>query len=112
MSDLLTFLRTAGHPAALTVLARCLPDGLRRLSGRRLGLSTARTADGPIVLTLFASARTLFPPAPDAPAGLAPALDRVRDLPVRRALVAIGLDAARDEPAFSVGLVRGRPPSR
>ncbi|KUN58334.1 hypothetical protein AQJ46_43245 [Streptomyces canus] len=102
----------AGHPAAPAVLEDSLPDRLRRLSGRRLGLSMAWTVDSPIILTLFASARTLFPLTPDALAGLAPALDRVRDLHVRRALVAIGLDPARDDPSISVGLLPGQPPSQ
>ncbi|MCT9010791.1 hypothetical protein [Streptomyces rhizosphaerihabitans] len=107
--DLLTFLYAAGHPAALAVLDAGLPDGLRRLSGRRLGLSMAWTADSPITLTLFVSARTLFPMAPDALAELAPALKRVRRLDVRSALVAIGLDPARDELSVSVGLVPAGP---
>ncbi|KUN52661.1 hypothetical protein AQJ46_50735 [Streptomyces canus] len=110
--DLLAFLHTAGHPSALRVLDTGLPDGLRRLTGRRLGLSMAWTTGSSITLALFASARTLFPAAPDALLALAPVLERVRELHVRLALVTIGLDPACDTPSISVGLVPApsRPP--
>ncbi len=103
--DLVTFLHTAGHPSALRVLDDGLPDGLRRLAGRRLGLSMAWTTGSPITVALFASARTLFPTAPDTLTTMAPVLERVRDLHVRRVLVAIGLDPGHDRPSVSVGLV-------
>lgn len=116
--DLLPFLHTVGHPEALAVLNRHLPDGIRRLAGRRLGLSAAWSEgedDGDtIALALFASARTLFPVSPTSGSGVhdplascVPTLHGVDGAQpgVRRGLVAMGLEPGRDELYISVGLV-------
>jgi hypothetical protein len=113
--DLLPFLHTVGCSVAPAVLDRRLPDGTRRLAGRRLGLSAAwRDGDDAetIALTLFASARTLFPTSAasgslDVLAAWVPALHGVDGaLPgVRRGLVGMGLEPGQDELRISVGLV-------
>lgn len=72
--DLLPFLRATGHTGLLDVLRASLPDGLRRLSGRRLGLSISWKADGSTEPTLIVSARTLFPGHPAGLLQLAPQL--------------------------------------
>ncbi|MFM9443883.1 hypothetical protein [Streptomyces acidiscabies] len=74
LDDLLPFLRATGHAEAPRALEEGLPDGLRRLSGRRLALSVAWTADGPLELALFVTARTLFPGHPQGLLELAPCL--------------------------------------
>ncbi|MFF3940456.1 hypothetical protein [Streptomyces phaeofaciens] len=72
--DLLPFLRATGHSGLLDVLRANLPDGLRRLSGRRLGLSISWKADESTEPTLIVSARTLFPGHPAGLLQLAPQL--------------------------------------
>lgn len=88
---LLPFLRATGHAEAPRGLEEGLPDGLRRLSGRRLGLSIAWAADGPVELALFVSARTLFPGHPRGLLGLTPYLT---GLSARPCLVTLVLDPA------------------
>ncbi|MEI5098282.1 hypothetical protein RB200_05985 [Streptomyces sp. PmtG] len=91
LNDLLPFLRATGHPMAPRGLEEGLPDGVRRLSGRRLGLSIAWAADGPLELALFVTARTLFPGHPQGLLELAPYLT---DLSARPCLVTLVLDPA------------------
>ncbi|MEX5710281.1 hypothetical protein AB1484_18720 [Parafrankia sp. FMc6] len=109
--DLVPFLHALGSPGALAGAAGGLPDGLRRLAGRRLGLSVAWSGGEVTSLTFFVSARSLFPAAPGALRALVPDLGRVRDDRVRRALVGLTPTTAREgsgergEPAVCVGLV-------
>ncbi|MFI8930567.1 hypothetical protein ACIG3E_23160 [Streptomyces sp. NPDC053474] len=91
LDDLLPFLRSTGHLKAPRGLEEGLPDGVRRLSGRRLGLSIAWAADGPLELALFVTARTLFPGHPRGLLGLAPYLT---GLSARPCLVTLVLDPA------------------
>ncbi|MFI6642532.1 hypothetical protein [Streptomyces sp. NPDC050504] len=91
LGDLLPFLRATGHAEALRGLEESLPDGVRRLSGRRLGLSVAWAAEGPLELALFVSARTLFPAHPQGLLELAPYLT---GLSARPCLVTLVLDPA------------------
>lgn len=86
----------AGHPRALAGLERDLPDGHRRLAGRRLGLSAAWSDPdpaGPPELAVFVSARSLFPGDALALARWLPlALPTLRG-PVRAGLVSLALRA-------------------
>ncbi|MGA4844261.1 hypothetical protein [Streptomyces sp. G45] len=91
LDDLLPFLHVTGHAEALRGLETGLPDGVRRLAGRRLGLSVAWTAEGPLELALFVTARTLFPGHPRGLLKLAPYLT---GLTARPCLVTLLLDPA------------------
>jgi hypothetical protein len=83
-------------------LGRTLPDGMRRLAGRRLGMSVALRG-GELDFALFASARTLFPARPDMLRHLVPTL-RIEAGPLRTGLLTIGFDRAAENLAFGVGV--------
>lgn len=103
VEDLRAVLCTVGHPRALEALARGLPDGLRRLAGRRLGISFGAAAGEPLAFAVFASARSLFPGSPELVAQLVPPIARVPESLVRRTLVTIALDH-KETLSFAVGL--------
>ncbi len=107
--DLRPVLAAAGHERALESLERHLPDGRRRLAGRRLGMSLAVEAEQArsVDVALFASVRTLFPAAPEMLQRLIPATTRVAPAGVRFTLVTIGLDVEREAPSFAVGITLG-----
>lgn len=90
--DLLPFLYVTGHASALGALERGLPDGLRRLTGRRLGLSVAFGTDNALELALFTSARTLFAVEPAQLVQLAPHFARLNSNRGRPGPVTIVLD--------------------
>jgi hypothetical protein len=98
------FFTAAGHAYALGALERCLPDGLRRLIGRRLGASVAIGEDGTIDLALFVSARTLFPGAPELLATLIPVMARLPAPLARPTLVTLRLDPVDRRVAYAVGI--------
>ena len=102
--DLLPFLHGLGHEAALGMLDRALPDGLRRLAGRRLGLSVAHDHEGRIELALFATARSLFPGDPAMVARLLPSAACLDAGRMGRGLVTLGLDAAGRRMTAALGV--------
>lgn len=105
VEDLRPMLRAAGHPRGLEALDRGLPDGLRRLAGRRLGISFAAAAGEPVALALFASARSLFPGSPELVTQLVPPIARVPASLARLTLVTIELDHDHEETvSCAVGL--------
>lgn len=89
---LLPFLLASGHASALSGLERGLPDGLRRLAGRRLGLSVAFGKDDALELALFTSARTLFAMEPAQLVEVAPHIGELDSDHGRAGMVTIGLD--------------------
>lgn len=103
--ELAPALHALGHGAALTALDRGLPDGLRRLRGRRLGLSLAWR---PLELALFVPAYTLFPAVPELLGDVAPQVAGL-DLRWRPGAVTLGLDPAGRTMPVRVGLAPGRP---
>ena len=90
--DLRPLLSAAGHLYGLDALERSLPDGKRRLAGRRLGISLAIGAAESLEVALFVSARSLFPAAPEMLRGLVPAIASVPETFGRLTLVTLGLD--------------------
>jgi len=104
--DLRPLLSAAGHAHGLDALERRLPDGKRRLAGRRLGISLAIGAAESVEVALFVSARSLFPAAPEMLRGLVPAIASVPESLVRLTLVTLGLDPEGDGVSFAVGVTR------
>ena len=102
--DLRPMLRAAGCAHGLEALDASLPDGTRRLSGRRLGLSVAIGRDLVPEITLFVSARSLFPGSPGMLATLLPVLATFPLRVARPTLVAIRLPASSSAIAFAVGI--------
>jgi hypothetical protein len=102
--DLRPLLRAAGHAHGLDALERGLPDGKRRLAGRRLGISLALGATESVEVALFVSARSLFPAAPEMLHGLIPAIARIPEALARLTLVTLGLDPRGDEVSCAVGV--------
>jgi len=88
-----------------TALDRHLPDGRRRLAGRRLGASLAWSADGTFEIALFASARTLFPGAPEILHRLVPTSRAAEAVHGRYGLVTIGFEPDGASLRLAVGLV-------
>jgi hypothetical protein len=101
--DLLPFVHSAGCGWALATLARDLPDGLRRLAGRRLGISLAAGPGDGVELALFASARTLFPADARMVGRLVPAVAGLAE-PHRTGLVTLALDPATRRTVPAVGV--------
>jgi hypothetical protein len=104
--DLRPLLNAACHAHGLDALERRLPDGKRRLAGRRLGISLAIRAAESVEVSLFVSARSLFPAAPEMLRGLVPAIASVPETLVRLTLVTLRLDPEGDGVSFAVGLTR------
>jgi hypothetical protein len=102
--DLRPLLTAAGHPEALDVLERGLPDGTRRLAGRRLGISVASAPRQPIDVALFASARSLFPAGPDMLRKLVPAVASMPEGLASFTLVTLSLNPEANKVAFAVGV--------
>jgi len=102
--DLRPLLNAAGHPHGLDALESSLPDGMRRLAGRRIGISLASTAPQSVEVALFASARSLFPAAPDLLCQLIPALTTLPETLARPTLVTMRLNAEKDHVSFAVGI--------
>jgi hypothetical protein len=102
--DLRPLLSAAGHMYGLDALERTLPDGKRRLAGRRLGISLAVGAAEPVEVALFVSARSLFPAAPEMLRALVPAIGSVPETFGRLTLVTLGLDPKGDRVSFAVGV--------
>ena len=98
----LTF--AAGQPHALEALQAVLPDGLRRLAGRRLGISVAAERTGALELALFASARTMFPGAPEMLHRLIAAIAQVPRTLARPTLVTMRVDPSAEGVSFATGL--------
>jgi hypothetical protein len=103
--DLLPFLNETDHTSALTALNRHLPDGLDRLTGRRLGISISWTHEPHLELALFVSARTLFPGAPEALSELVPSLPAIDNC--RFGLVTFRLDPTGRTLPAAIGLSPG-----
>jgi hypothetical protein len=106
--DLRPVFRAAGCDRALQALERCLPDGTRRLAGRRLGLSVAVDGDSRTEAAVVVSARTLFPACPDMLAELVPALGCVPMQVARPTLVTMRVPAGGENVGFVVGLTYRR----
>jgi hypothetical protein len=107
--DLASFLHATGHGGAWHGLRTGLPDGLARLTGRRLGVSIACGAAGPPDVALFVSARTLFPTKPAMLAGIAPVATVVDRQPWLAGAVTLGLDPTGRGLPVAVGFYpRGR----
>ena len=102
--DLRPLLSAAGHTHGLDALERSLPDGTRRLAGRRLGISLASGATEPIEVALFVSARSLFPAAPEMLRGLVPAIASLPETLARLTLVTLRLDPQGAGVSFAVGV--------
>jgi hypothetical protein len=102
--DLCPLLLAAGHEYGLDLLYRSLPDGKRRLVGRRLGISLAVAAAEPVEVALFVSARSLFPAAPEILRGLVPAIAKVPETFGRLTLVTLGLNPKGNRVSFAVGV--------
>jgi hypothetical protein len=102
--DLRPLLSAAGHAHGLDTLERSLPDGTRRLAGRRLGISLASGATEPIEVALFVSARSLFPAAPEMLYRLVPAIASLPETLVRLTLVTLRLDPHGAGVSFAVGV--------
>ena len=104
--DLLPFLHRTGYATALSALDSFLPDGLRRLAGRRLGLSVAAIGEEDAIdVALFVSARTLFPTDLGMASRLASLAERLDPAGFRPALVTLGLDPAGPGVRASLGVV-------
>lgn len=104
IEDLRPALTAAQYPWAIDAIAGVLPDGLRRLAGRRLGISLACGPDNQIEFTVFASARTLFPGATEYIGALVP---RLADIPytiVRPTIFAMTLRYNSRHVALGVGV--------
>jgi hypothetical protein len=104
LEDLRPLLRAAGQPRGLERLEHALPDGLRRLAGRQLGISVAQGDGGSIEVALFVSARTLFPGAPGLLRELIPDIGPALGDPARPTLVTLGLDPEGEGVSFAVGV--------
>jgi hypothetical protein len=104
LDDLRPLLSAAGHVHGLDALARRLPDGMRRLAGRRLGISLASGATEATEVALFVSARSLFPAAPDMLRGLVPAIASLPETLARLTLVTLCLDPHGAGVSFAVGV--------
>jgi len=104
IDDLRPALTAAQYPWAVDAIARVLPDGLRRLAGRRLGISLACGPDNQIEFTVFGSVRTLFPGATEYIGALVP---RLADIPwtiVRPTIFAMTLQSNSTHVALGVGV--------
>jgi hypothetical protein len=108
--DLRPVFRAAGCDRALQALEQCLPDGTRRLAGRRLGLSVAVDGYSRTEAAIVVSARTLFPACPDMLAALVPALYHVPMQVARPTLVTMRVPADGEDVGFVVGVTCRRPP--
>ena len=104
VDDLRPLLDAAGYAHGLNALERNLPDGKRRLAGRRLGVSVAIANETSIDVALFASARSLFPGAPEVLRKLVPAVARISASPARLTLVTLGLDPKSHAMSCAVGV--------
>jgi hypothetical protein len=110
-AGLAPFLHSVGHGRAVGALERGLVDGLRRLAGRRLGLSIAAGGGPGLELALFVTARTLFAVEPDMLLNIAPQL-RGLDGRWRPGPVTLGLDPSGRHLPVAVGLAPWGPDSR
>jgi hypothetical protein len=88
----------------LDALEHRLPDGTRRLAGRRLGISLASGATASIEVALFVSARSLFPATPELLRGLVPALAGLPETLARLTLVTLSLDPQGAGVSCAVGV--------
>jgi hypothetical protein len=104
LDDLRPLLSAAGHAQGSDVIERSLPDGKRRLAGRRLGISLAVGEAEAIEVALFVSARSLFPAAPEMLRGLIPAIASVPETLARLTLVTLGLKSEGGSASFAVGV--------
>jgi hypothetical protein len=102
--DLRPLLSAAGHVHGLDALEHRLPDGTRRLAGRRLGISLASGATASIEVALFVSARSLFPAAPDMLRRLVPAIASLPETLARPTLVTLRLDPQGAGVSCAVGV--------
>jgi hypothetical protein len=110
-TDLLRLLTTIGDLPALRSLETRLPDGARRLAGRRIGVSLSLDATEQIQTTLFVSARSLFPGSPAMLANLVPSIAGFGD--ACKSLVAMHLHRVSQDVSFSIGVTSCRhAPSR
>ena len=107
--ELAAVLAGIGHAPAAAALDRGLPDGLRRLYGRRVGLSLADRGDAGAEIALFVTARTLFPAGPELLEALAPQVAGL-DARFRPAAVTLAPHGPRGELVAAVGVapVRAR----
>ncbi|MFT3801357.1 MAG: hypothetical protein QM766_09085 [Burkholderiaceae bacterium] len=112
IESLLPLASAVGQPNALAALDRHLPDGRRRLAGRRLGASLAWSAGAGFEIAIFVSARTLFPGAPELLHRLAPKSRAIEAVRGRHGLVSIGLDPAGASLRLAVGLAPACPARR
>jgi hypothetical protein len=101
--DLYPVLAAAGYPHALSSLQHRLPDGTRRLAGRRLGISFANASSDAIEVSLFVTARSLFPGAPELIRKLIPSLPVFPDF-VCPTIVTMRLTVANADVSFAVGV--------
>jgi hypothetical protein len=104
IDDLRPAFTAAQCPWAVDAIACTLPDSLRRLAGRRLGVSLASGPDNQIDFTIFGSVRTLFPGATECIGALVP---RLADIPftiVRPTIFAMTLQPNREHVALGVGV--------
>jgi hypothetical protein len=104
--DLRPLLSAAGHAHGLDALERSLPDGTRRLAGRRLGISLASGAIESIEVALFVSARSLFPATPEMLHRLIPAIASLPEALARLTLVTLRLEPQGAGVSFAVGVTR------
>lgn len=102
-AQLAPFLHAVGHQDALGALDRGLVDGLRRLYGRRLGLSLAAGPDPGLELALFVTARTLYAVKPAMLLDIAPQLTGL-DPRWQPGPVTLGLDPTGRRLPVAVGL--------
>jgi hypothetical protein len=102
--DLRPVLRAAGCAHGLEALDASLPDGTRRLAGRRLGLSVAIGSGPTPEITVFVSARSLFPGSSWMLQSLLPAFATFSSCAARPTLVAMRLSASTSAVTFAVGL--------
>jgi hypothetical protein len=102
--DLRPLFSAAGHVSALDALEHSLPDGTRRLVGRRLGASLASGATESIEVALFVSARSLFPAAPEMLRRLIPAIANLPETLARLTLVTLSLNPQGTGVSCAVGV--------
>jgi hypothetical protein len=104
IDDLRPAFTAARCPWAVEAIARVLPDSLRRLAGRRLGISLASGPDSQIDFTVFGSVRTLFPGATECIGALVPRLADISGTIVRPTIFAMTLQPNPERVALGVGV--------